>query len=206
MALARFVEPIFNSGQVLTFFASVIGLALFLRLGPSPEQRDVVASEWAIAIEAFAIALIGWAALSLAIAPFIIIRDDRRKGRWHGHHFIYHQPLLVATERFEEEGGRSQRRQIRFDDVEPNGFAYHTIELTPKARGRVGVHVTGGSPADDVELNEGWITPSGEQHLGIRVPEDRRATMLARLKPETVPIICRIWCHSFFVGKSDDQA
>src|SRR5215210_1386195 len=84
-ALARFIEPIFNAGQILAFCASVIALALYLRLGPSPEQRDVMASEWAIAIEAFAIALSGWAGLSVAIAPFIVIRDDRRPGRWHGH-------------------------------------------------------------------------------------------------------------------------
>jgi hypothetical protein len=202
VALARLVEPIFNAGQILTFAAAVIGLALYLRLDPTPIQRDALATEWAIGIEAFLLALIGWAALSLLLAPFIVVRHDRRRGRWHGHHFTYREPLLVTTQRFEEKGGRTQRRRIHFDDAEPNGFAYYTIELIPKAQGRVGVWVTGGSPPADFELDQGWITPSGQQHLGTRLPKDRAVTMFARLKPETVPVICRLWCHSFHVGKS----
>ena len=178
--------------------AIVAWLALVFTLhAATPKQRDMLAQEWAIWVQALGAAVLGWTAISILYAPYRAHREDKERGFWNGNHFIYRHPFLVATVRILEDGGRSQKRTIRFDDAEPSALAYYTIELTPKTQGRAGVHLTNMEGAD--ELREGWITPSGEQHLGVKLSADRTVTMLAKLKADTSPVICRIWCHSFYV-------
>jgi hypothetical protein len=203
VAAARFVEPIFNSGQILAFLASVVGLAIILRLGASAHERDMLANQWAIAVEAFAIALVGWGAISLIMAPFVVVREERRKGRWVGHHFIYNEPILVATERFESTHTSTQQREIVFSDAEPNSFVYYDCRLVPPAEGMVLAIVRGGPPHPSSLLPSPREVRWGHFNNGARLPADKQATLLLRMRPGTVPVVCRVYCQSFFVGKDD---
>lgn len=209
VAVTRFLEPIFRTGQILTFAVSVIGLMIILQ-SATPQERDMQAEQWAVAIEAFGYALLGWAVISAVCAPFIVIRNDRQNGKWDAHRFIYHNRVLVSTKRVEANGGDTSIIPVFFPDSEPNSVVSFVVEATPPANERVRFLFFGGVPQWEIKVGpsvprlfDGTARPG--THCGIRLSAERRATLYVRLEPETVPIVLRIFCHSFYVGKDEDE-
>lgn len=205
----EFIEPIFNSGQILTFSAAVIGLALFLQTA-SPTDRDAQADSWALSIQAFGIVLIGWALISLIRAPLIVIRDDNRRGRWHGHRFIYHEPFFVSTVRIGDGDGETHTYPIIVEDAEPNSFVYVSVDATPNASNRIRLILAGGPANGAVKIehptdNRFVFGANPGAHIGFRLPPNRRATLYVSSLPSTVPIVLRLYCHSLFIGKNDES-
>jgi hypothetical protein len=204
-----FSEPIFNSGQILAFCTAVIGLALLLRTA-SPADRDLQADNWAISIQAFLITVTGWAVVSLVRAPLIAINDDKRLGKWHQHHFIYHQPHFVGAVRLTEGDGETYTYPITVEHAEPNSLVYFSVDATPNASNRIRLILSGGSAHPDIKIHhttDGQIGPSVNPgaHIGSRVSANRSATLYASSLPSTIPIVLRIYCHSFYVGKTDQN-
>lgn len=209
VSVARFLEPIFNTGQMLTFAMSVIGLVIILQTA-TPQERDVQAEQWAVAVQAFGYALLGWAIISLISAPFIVVRKDRHIGKWDGHRFIYHNRILVLTKRVEADGGGTTIIPFSFPDAEPTSFVSFVVEATPPANERVRFRIFGGEPKIDLSIGPSVpglfdATARPGAHCGIRLSRNRSATLCVRLEPETVPIVLRVFCYSFFVGKDDDE-
>lgn len=209
VAVTRFLEPIFSTGQILTFAVSVIGLMIILQ-SATPQERDMQAEQWAVAIEAFGYALLGWAVISTICAPFIVIRNDRQNGKWDAHRFIYHNRVLVLTKRVEANGGDTTIIPVFFPDPEPNSVVSFVVEATPPANERIRFLFFGGVPKREINIGpllpklfDGTARPGA--HCGIRLSPERRATLYVRLEPETVSIVLRIFCHSFYVGKDEDE-
>jgi hypothetical protein len=207
VAAGRFLEPIFNTGQILAFAMSVIVLMIVLRTA-TPQERDVQAEQWAVAVQAFGYALMGWAIISLISAPFIVIRKDRLNGKWDGHRFIYHNRILVLTKRVEADIGNTTIIPFSFPDAEPNSFVSFVVEATPPANGRVRFYFFGGTPRSPIAIGPSVpglfdATARPGAHCGLRLPHNRSATLCVRLELETVPIVLRVFCHSFFVGKDE---
>ena len=194
-----FTSPLWNAGQLLTWATAWIGLVLILQ-NATDSERDIQAFEWAVSIQAFAIALAGWAVISLVVGAFKVVASDNANGKWDRHHRFYNEPYLVATERFEAGDGETQLREIRFADAEPNSFVYYSCVLTPEVSRRMGVMVTGGKPNDRMILHPDWRQPP-LHHNGTRLPRDCSATLCARMQVSTVPVIVRVYCHSFFLGR-----
>ena len=204
-----FIEPIFISGQVLTFGASVIGLALILQTA-SPTDRDTQADSWAVSIQAFVLVAIGWALMSLIRAPLTVIRDDNRRGRWHGHRFIYHEPLFVSTVRIGDGDGETYTYPVLVEDAEPNSFVYVSVDATPNAANRIRLIIAGGPANEAVKVehptdNRFVFDANPGAHIGFRLPPNRRATLYVSSLPATVPIVLRLYCHSLFIGKNDER-
>ena len=130
IAWREFWHPILNRGQMMQGLIVVIGIRLAL-FDASFSERVVMANEWALWLQAFGIACVTWAVISALRAPFVVRAEDAVKGQWDGHRFIYHEPLLVATKRFEADGGITQRHSICFDHAEPMGFVYYTVQAAP---------------------------------------------------------------------------
>lgn len=181
IAWREFWHPILNRGQMMQGLIVVIGFRLAL-FDASFSERVVLATEWALWLQAFGIACVVWAVISAIRAPFVVRAEDAAKGRWHNHRFVYHEPLLVATERFEAIDGNIQRRPIRFDHAEPSAFVYFTIQAMPNVGERLAVLVQG-TIRLLTESGEEWIIPYGDQFFGTRLPHDITATLLARLRP-----------------------
>jgi hypothetical protein len=204
-----FYKPIFNSGQILTFLTAIIGTAILLKRGNSVDVIEQ-ANLWEISIKAFTYVIFIWSIFSIFIAPFKIVYELRSKGRWDKNHFVYTSPILIATERFEHNDGITQRRQISFTDAEPGAFVYLQIESQPSARDRVLIMISGGEPNEKIDIiptQPGIITmasPPGT-HIGIRLPQSRKATLYVRLEADTVPTILRVYCIEFFVGKDSNK-
>lgn len=192
-ALKRFIEPVFNSGQILTFAASVIGLWLILRFA-TPVERDLLANQWAISIEAFAIALAGWALISFFTAPFTVWREERRKGSWHGKRFVYRKPLLVTTIRCQATGA-VERYRIRFSDAEANAFVAYHVELTPD----ISRHANFGV-GNALLLGVGRAQGRG----GCRL-DGREAAFYIEAPENVVSTTARVFCESFVIGNPDDK-
>ncbi|AEG49431.1 hypothetical protein Sphch_1743 [Sphingobium chlorophenolicum L-1] len=202
-----FCAPIFNSGQALAFLVAVIGLGLLLQ-NATDADRDMQAEAWAISIQAFGIACAIWGFVALICSPFRVIADDRRLGRWQRNHYVYHQPLLICSERFEDTGGTTQAREIVFSDAEPGAFVYYKVDATPAVRGRVLVQLWGGPPSPLVEIappQPRVVTLASEPggYAGTRLPSNKCATLYVRLEPSTIPVILRVYCNQFFVGKDE---
>lgn len=207
-AIRLFVDPVFNSGQALTFLISVIGLFIILSKGNYETKKSQIDS-WIISIESFSIVCIFWILICLFRAPFVVSRRDRENGKWQSHHYIYNQPRLIASERFIHNDGRTQTRAIDFKDVEPHSFVYYRIEAQPNAIGRIQTFINGGPPIAQFELAPPQVgvirsmQSAPGAYVGIRLPKNRNATLHVRIKEATVPIILRIYCNEFYVGKED---
>lgn len=192
-----FREPIATSSQLFMAVVAWLVLALTLKTA-TPDQRDFLAIEWAIWLEAAAIAFVSWAVISLLYAPYRAIKEDHAKGRWFLNRFVYHQPALVAVERCVATG-ELERFKIRFEDAEPNSFVFYTIEpedshLLPHMF--VGVF-------SDVWMRRDF----GESILeaGFRLPIDRTAWLAIKIRGKYMSQTVRVYMHSFAVGNPQDH-
>jgi hypothetical protein len=199
--MARFVEPIFNTGQFLTFLASVVGLALWLRFA-TPQERDVLANQWANAIEAFAIAVFVWAFVSLVSAPFLVIRDDRKRGTWIGPRRLYFQPVLANVSVWTPDD-QDKCVPVSFDDSECGALVRYKVELDPAVPGRASAYLERYPGEMDGVLNS-IMGPSGVPAKmggsGSIGTVKRDAYLRVRLDPGTVPVTARVYVTDFTLG------
>lgn len=206
-AFKQFCEPIFNTAQVLTLAASVIGTFLILRTGDAARAQQEM-SEWWTAAQAFGIVLVGWAVFSLLRAPFIVVRQDREKGAWHGQKRIYYKPELVAVCPWSE-ADNGKVAQVTFEDAEPDSLVDYVIELHPPVAARASCYLEGmpGMLAN-VLASMHVRGPDGTWRAGGAKLPGRGSTKLVgrvaylhiTLEPGTVPVTARVYCHSFTAG------
>jgi hypothetical protein len=194
-AVQEFCEPIFNRGQLLTFAAAVIGLALILRTA-SPSERDAQATSWAIAIEAFAYATSFWAALSILRAPLLVLRAERAKGKWHGNRFIYHEPLLVEVIRCRATG-KVEHYPFTCADAEADCFAYFSATLDPDVSNRASFAIGGLIIMGLMQIGAVHGTSGARLH-------GRRAIFSIRMLADTISTTARVYCRSFVIGEPDE--
>jgi hypothetical protein len=191
-----FRQPLASSGQLFQAILAYLVLVLYLRVA-SPQQRDLLATEWAIWIQAFGIAVAGWAVISLVYAPYAAWRTDARNGRWYGKRFLYHQPQLIAVERCAATG-QMERFKIRFDDAEPHSFVHFHIDLDhPLIAKRIFAAV----------FTSVWMRGQyGNSHLrgGTRLPADRSAYLAVDMMPKTVSQTIRVYMDGFSIGNPED--
>jgi hypothetical protein len=197
-AWGEYWAPLWDRSQALALINTLVALYLIFQTASLARIIEEINS-LVLAAYAFGWAMLIWAIISAIRAPFVIVRQDRELGRWLDNQRVYHEPILVATECFEALDGQTQKRLIFFADAEPNAFVYYTLQLTPHPVGRVGVLISGGRPNEHMDLHERWQTPI-VQLVGTSLPADRAATLCVKLQPETRPIICRVYCQSFYVG------
>lgn len=191
-----FCAPIFSSGQILTFAAASIGLSIILQTA-SAAERDVQAAQWAISVQAFGYALVGWAIISMICAPFVTVKKDRERGKWHGSKFVYHQPLLVATI-FCSYEHRKQVYDFQVKDAEDESFVYLTVEMDRPVSG-VACQVGG-----MIFTSTSHGTGSWKQ---FRLQKNRKASLMLHA-PNSLKLdapgrfhdfVARIYCHEFDV-------
>ena len=170
------------------------------------------ADNWILFLQAFFYVACGWAVLCLARAPISIIRDDRHAAKWIGHHRIYHEPKLIATERLTDTNGETHRILMRFPDVDPEAFVRLKFDCSPQMlTGRILLTVIPGPPILDMVVfnakaaNEftGFVGPNAL--LGCRISKEKTATLYVRLEPGTTPVTMRVYCGEYFVGGNDDK-
>jgi hypothetical protein len=195
--LREWLSPIFDRSQLLTFSASVIALMLFLRHA-TPQDRDSQASNWALMVESFGIALLAWAIINFFRAPIIAISEDKSEGTWHGTRFVYHLPQLIAVERCAATG-HLDRFKIRFAHAEPGAFVFYRIEVeNDYILPRIFVAV----------FSEVWLSPKiGASHLtgGLSLPRDRSAWLAVKMLPRTVSQTIRVYMVEFTIGDLMDH-
>lgn len=201
--LNRFLEPVFDSGQILTFFASWIGLWLLLTGGVSDAERDNLASQWAVAIQAFVLALTAWAFISLVCAPFIIIHRDRLSGRWYGHRYVFINPLLAATLRCSATG-EPQFHKFHIREVEPDSFIYYKIHLENDPPANL-FSATLTSSEGAVLVPMDILPGQGARKGGTRIGEDGTAELLIVMQEQMISQTVRVYISEFFVGPHEDS-
>lgn len=196
-AWREFQEPVFNRGQLLTLIGSIIGTALIIQTGP----RSVIAEQagaWSAGILAFCYVTVVWAVISVARAPFIVIRDDRASGTWHGNRFVYHEPRLVATFRCRATGD-IERYKFVFSDVEPDAFVDFSVTLDPDVSSRASYTVNGTLFFGSMEIG------SMKGRGGTRLPANRQGVFSIKMLEATRSTTARVYCHSFSIGNPEDN-
>ncbi|WP_395613257.1 hypothetical protein [Allosphingosinicella sp.] len=191
-----FREPIFNHSQALQLLLGLVGTWLILQTAtPAEAARQV--SAWLHGAQAFGIVLAVWAGYSLLSAPFAAYRAEKAKGVWRGNNFAYHHPQHVFTRQFFA-NGLTNAEIVRFPDAEKDSFVRYSIEFEPPVINRVSATVSmgPGQLQDPAEIRIGG-------RGGVRISEKREAWLLVRLMTGTVPVICRVYCHSFSVGADE---
>lgn len=194
-AWAFFVNPLFSSGQILTFMTACIGLFIILQTA-SVGDRDMQATQWAVSVQAFGFALIGWAIISMICAPFVTVKKDRERGFWSGNRFVYKVPLLVQTIRCRATGN-TEMYKVRFDDAEPGSYVDFHIDLESGGHlAEIGIgstFLTGPIPYKN------W-PGTGSMMLSA----DKTAVVQINLPTEALPITARVYCRSFSIGEGID--
>jgi hypothetical protein len=203
-AWAFFLAPVFNSGQILTFAAASIGLALILQTA-SPGERDVQASQWAVSVQAFAYAVTGWAIISMICAPFVTIKKDKSKGSWMGRRRIYHEPVLVGVSVFTDQDG-DKVATVKFDDAEPNSLVSYVIELDPPVSERASCYLEGAPGQMEGILGSILSAKTGLPGKVGGQGSTRIAGMVAYLRVKldagTIPVTTRVYMTGFEVGSN----
>lgn len=191
MVARTFVEPIFNTGQLIGLALTVVAMMILIRVGT---VEDVAAElqDWFIAIEAFLYVVIAWAFICLIISPLRVIRDERQRGVWFENSFSYHKPVLVKTMRLEA-GKNNYMERIYFPDAEPGGFAYCKFSLSPDIgrQFKIGFY--------DIKVDGGgW--------LGVRLDDKRSFCFEISVLPEASASTLRIYCTEFYLGSEEASA
>lgn len=193
-------SDLFNAGRVFDGLLALAVSYVGLQSATIPQMIEE-ATAWVNFLQAFFYVGVGWIILCVIRGPALARVADQQLASWDDHHRIYKVPQLVATERFDVRKGEDQERLICFSDADPNAFVYYTYDLTPKVYKRVTVNVTGMRAGN-------WtiMARQGENHHnGTKLGPDRLAKLRVRLDPETSPVIVRVYCQSYFLGKSDEQ-
>lgn len=204
-ALQCFCEPVFNASQLITLAVGLVGTALFIQTASFTEiAREM--SGWVIAAQAFGIVLAFWAAVSLIRAPFLVVKKDRAAAAWHERQRIYFKPELVALVPFTCEQ-RDQVAEIIFDDAEPNSLVSYSIELDPPVAARASSYLEQAPGQLDqihsaimfVNRATGQVSESRLGGRGSVTLSGRKAYLRVKLDAETVPVVARVFMHSFEV-------
>ncbi len=204
-----FCAPIFETGQMIGLAVAVLGTFIALTQTPLSGWASKL-SEWVIPVQAFGYVLLAWGLISMIAAPFRVVASDKKRGHWQGHHYIYREPILVFSGRFEHKGGIIQTGVLDFSDAEPNSFVFCEITATPKIPGRVFVRLNGGKPSPHMEISipqprQLFLSSEPGSHVGFRLPSSKSATVYVRMLPETAPLVIRVYCVEFFVGKNETE-
>ncbi len=198
--LRTFWQPVTNVSNLLTLSVAILISVLVIQTRPRARVMEEWGS-WEIWLRAIGYVGLGWCAISLIFSIFKVVQDDRKRGRWRDNWFIYHEPILVRTERFEAGAGYTQQRLIIFPDAEPGAFVYYGLRLTPAAIKRVVAILNGGEPNPlRGELPDPGTLQIGRDNNGTRLSKGKAATLSVRMLPGTVPVDVRVYCNSFYVG------
>lgn len=202
-----FWAPVAETGQLIGLAVSVLITILYLLQSPLSGWWDIM-SEWSIPIQATAIVLFVWGLISAALAPFRIVARDRKSGKWQGHHYIYGEPRIVFSGRFEHRDGATQAVSMDFSDAEPSSCVFCEVVASPNVAGRILTYMNGGKPSPLITITPpqpGQVTlyTAPGAHIGFRLPKSKDATLYVRLEPMTTPVTLRVYCQSFFVGHSE---
>lgn len=197
-----FRDPVFNNGQLLAFLAAVAALWLVLQTA-SPEDRDMQALQWTVGIQAFAIAILAWAAISLIVAPFRVIREDRKHGGWIGTRRLYHEPLLVSVSVWTPADALSGKRVV-FSDAERGAFIRYRIELDPPVTGRASAYLE--RHLGEMDGIFGMMfgangLPAKAGGGGSIELLGREAVLRVKLDPQTVGVTARVYMTDFSMGE-----
>jgi hypothetical protein len=183
---AAFKAPVASAGQLFQALLAYLVLVLLLKTA-SPEQRDVLASDWAIWIEALCAGALIWIMATLLWSPIAVWAADRRLGKWHGRVWVYREPYLVATIRCRS-GKDDQQHGFRFDDPEIGSLIYCSVELqppTPTATPQVFTTIRLGNP------------PSPQSWSMFRLEKDRKGHVYFHTSGYASEYTARVYCHQF---------
>lgn len=139
-------------------------------------------------------ALSVWVTVNFVFAYFKRRQQEKAAGVWIGANFVYNEPLLLGAVTWIP-ADNGTWKQINVRGPEANSFVMLHIEhypATDRIRAQV-VHV----------WNEMMVRPANgiqTQSIGTRV-NNGRLWVVAESLPGTVPVVLRVYCHSFELGK-----
>ena len=198
--LEELIGPFWERGQLLALFQAVFATYLILQTASIAEVIDEISSWW-IAAQAFVWVSLGWAALCLIRAPLLAIKQERRRGSWHGSRFTYRVPELAATIRCKATG-QPQFYKFFIETAEPNSFVYCRIETEgAPPRNLFTATVVGGV------VLRGMMTEPGQGVIdsSTRIGPDKSAELLVVMSENMVSQTFRIYINGFNVGEPMEQ-
>jgi hypothetical protein len=153
----------------------------------------IASGEDAMKIEIWSLGMVGtallltlpiWFVLNLLLAPFRVWKEERDRGRWFGHRFVYHSPQPVFTTLVApSDNGNSIRFTV--EDAEPNAFVQFKI-IYDGGLAKVRIE----SPL--ARILGDWDAVSRRTQYGARI-DSRRTAILSALCPENSdPTIVRV--------------
>lgn len=177
----------------------MVGTYLILQNANAEEAYREV-SGWITAGQAFGYVLVFWAVISLIRAPFKVIRNDRKKGAWHGHKRIYFMPKLVAAVPWTvKQNGMAVA--VTFEDAEPYSLVDYSVELYPPVKDGASVYLEAEPGLLDGIMGSirygGTDESAKADGLGRVGLIGLKAYLRVTLDKGTVPVVARVYMHSF---------
>jgi len=137
-----------------------------------------------------------WILINAVRAPFKAFEEEAVKGVWFGNKFVYNNPeLLGAVEWRPEDNGTAKLIEIKHP--QRDSLANVEFEFYPKTE-RVRAAVTWVSNQRfPPQMMYSWKDFGSS---GVRINRGR-LWVIAHSEPKTDPVIIRVYCHSFVIGK-----
>lgn len=207
MAFRTFHGAFLNHSQILALALAVLTTALLISVGGRSEMLEQ-ANDWGAGVLAFIYVALGWAIYSLVTAPFLVIKEDRKRGSWHGTKRIYHEPLLVGVSVWTDQDA-DKVALVQFDDAEPNSLTSYVIELDPPVVARASSYLEPSPGLLDglhSSIKIGGTGPNAGQSPKVGGRGSIRlngvnAYLRVKLDPDTVPVTARVYMTGFDVSE-----
>lgn len=193
----EFYSPLLDRGQMLALTNAFVASFLILQTASIARMIEEIQA-WAVAIYAFGITTLIWAIISAIRAPFVVIAEDRARGRWVGTRFLYNEPQLVFIERVKATG-QPQFHKFHVRDAEPGSFVHFLVETDALHNAFTASVVSDIIPS--MLLSPGL----GAQSPGCRIGPKCEASLLVVMKENTTSLTIRVYAKDFSVGNPNDK-
>jgi len=193
------IGPFWDRAQLLALIQAIFATYLIIQ---TATFADIVAeiSSWWIAIQAFGLVLLVWAAICVVRAPLLARKEEAERGHWYNNRFTYRQPELVATIRCKATG-QPQFHRFIFDSAEARAF----VDCHIDAEGDPPAETFTASVVGDVVLKSMMTEPGrGVIDSSLRIGEDKSAELLV-VAEGNMSRTFRIYIHGFRLGESFEQ-
>ena len=137
-----------------------------------------------------------WVLLNIIRSPFIASGEEAGKGVWFGNRFVYNHPELLGIVQWRPEDNGTWKL-IEIGHPQRDAMAYISLEFYPQ------------TPRVKATVVWVWNQPPlflwDFTHIGghgVRINRGR-LWVVAESEPDTTPVIIRVLCHSFVVGKGN---
>lgn len=198
-ALSDWRRSFVTEDKLISLVLAVLTSFIGLRTASIPTIAEGL-NGWADAILAMFYVSTGWLAICLIRAPFGLLADERKTGRWHGNRYTFFEPRMMGSFRVRPTGS-PEFFKLDTSFTEPNAFLYFRIDTDRP----IPTYLFSASVVSDFLLSHVFAPGHGCSQGGTRLNSKSNANLVVVMAPEAVARSFTVYCTDFVLGEPDDR-